>query len=210
MDEKVARQYFQQIKQIWQPVAGTLRVIPFCTPVIGRPRALVIGTNHSDFVKGGGAEADEIAIKFAARLPEVSTFLEHSHQFSLGLRRICLSAKVSIDDTWVGTNRCAVQTGPLGIATIRSENPGFAQCQSQMDDLLRRIVEEIKPYNVLLFGSYAAKLFPECEGRLKDRKFAPVMLGEGKTKSKVIALSHASYSPNWKYAVKRLREHFVR
>lgn len=76
-EKEIGQRYFQRIKEIWAPVAGHRLIIPFCTPVVLRPTALVIGTNHSVFAKDTH-EAERIANEFASTVPVVNTYLEHN------------------------------------------------------------------------------------------------------------------------------------
>lgn len=102
-DEFVPQRNFEAVRATWEPFSNSHRIIPFCTPLFVRPAALVIGTNHSDFVDGGGIAADEIADELAARLPKQSTFLVHDHKFAHELSKVCSRAGIRIDETWMGT-----------------------------------------------------------------------------------------------------------
>ena len=73
----------------------------------------------------------------------------------------------------MGTNRCAVQTGPDGIGELLS-NPHYESCQAEMDKILKSIVEELKPTNVILVGKFAAELYyPNAEKQKFDRTWFP-------------------------------------
>jgi len=93
--------YFNPIKEIWSPFRSTHRIIPFCTAVIVHPSALIIGTNHSDFVKGGGPEAERIADAYSNGIPSAdeNTFLIHSHRFAQEMQRIPAHKKHRVDWT---------------------------------------------------------------------------------------------------------------
>jgi hypothetical protein len=210
MAPAIASKYFKRIKRIWQPLPGGRRIIPFCTPIIHRPRVLVIGINHSDFVKGGGAEAERIADQLAARVPTASTFLLHAHQFAQGLHAVCGRAGIKIDERWVGTNRCAVQTGSAGIKELQKFGATLRACQNSMDEVLLELIQEIKPRNVLLLGRYPSRLFFPSTSKLKDLNLSPLEIRTGRTMTRIIALPHPSYAPTWKIAAQRLKEQFAR
>ena len=135
-DEDSSQRYFDEIRTIWSPFAARHRIIPFCTAVFLNPTALVIGTNHSDFVDGGGSEADRIALEFASGVSTLrNTYLDDNHKFAVGLRRVCQGANVGIERTWIGTNRCVVQAGHEGLKELAS-NTFFKECRQKMDVVL--------------------------------------------------------------------------
>ena len=106
----IGERYFERIKRIWTPIANDDLVIPFCTPVIQNPTALVIGLAHSNFDPGNLENGRRIALAFSLAIPTtVNTYLDHNHPFAVGLRNICERAEIILDAAWVGTNRCAVQ-----------------------------------------------------------------------------------------------------
>src|SRR3989442_15340814 len=109
MDRSYGQEYFTQIRAIWRPFLDRYRIIPFCTPVFDRPTVLVIGTNHSTFAPRDPAAAAAIADRYASGIPTDNTLLVHSHSFATGLKQACTDAGITIDGTWMGTNRCAVQ-----------------------------------------------------------------------------------------------------
>ena len=158
MPSRFERQYFDEIRTVWEAFSPLHNIIPFCTPVLKSPDALVIGMNHSDFVPNGGTESERISRELTRRVPTESTFLVHDHKFSQGIRGVCKLAGIELNEKWIGTNRCAVQTGPDGMAELR-ENKAYRSCQTRMDEILRKFVVEIKPKNVILVGKFAAELF---------------------------------------------------
>lgn len=213
----IGQDYFQRIRECWRPVAKGKRIIPFCTPVIRRPTALVIGMNHSLFAAEAIAmtgpcekrlKSDYVAEELSKGVPTSHTYLSNTGKtFVSGLREVCRRADITIDKKWVGTNRCGIQTGPDGLADLKKLSC-FRQCQACMDEILRELVEVIRPRNVLLIGKYAAALyFPS--GNIRDLKPQ-----NRETKSghavRVIALQHPSYATFWADAAKRLKKSFVR
>ena len=153
------------------------RLIPLCTPSVFEPSALVLGTNHADFLTGGGIRADEIAERFASgNLEQANTLLEGEHRFAKNLRRLCTRAGFPVATDWVGTNRCPIQTGPSGIAGLK--NLGwFAAAQYEMDQLLLQLIGELKPKNVILCGNYAAALAFGSQPRVTELKPTRMVLG---------------------------------
>ena len=71
------QRFFDSIQAAWGPFADSHRIIPFCTPIVNRADAIVIGMNHSDFVPNGGDESDQIAERFSQSIPTENTFLDH-------------------------------------------------------------------------------------------------------------------------------------
>jgi len=198
--------YFSEIKSAWSPYEnGVHRIIPFCTPVNESPIAIVIGTNHSDFVIGGGRIAEQIATDFANALPQVNTYLQHDHRFSQGLREICAIANITITNNWIGTNRCALQTGPDGIS-ILSRDVRFLRCQITMDQILRNLILEINPKNILLVGKYAAGLY--YPNNLTFEEMNPMILNFSGKELNLIPIQHPSRATYWESAAERLRQCF--
>jgi hypothetical protein len=204
---EIGQRYFDAIKQTWAPFLPR-RIIPFCTPVMIRPTALVIGTNHSDFVRGGGPEADSIADALSRCVPSFSTFLEHSHTFAEGLRAVCDRAGLTIDQTWMGTNRCAVQTGPKGLDEIKSM-PQFMSCQRSMDAILTELIDAVAPINLILAGRFACELFYP-KGLTIEQLSARDQTTSDRSRVRIIPIPHWSRATFWALAAERLRQHFVK
>ncbi|MDZ4819153.1 MAG: hypothetical protein SGJ20_09295 [Planctomycetota bacterium] len=212
MPEKFDPQrWFDKIQETWAPFAQTRFVIPFCTPIFERPSAVVVGKNHSDFVKGGGKESDLIAAEFANGLPKINTFLDHNHKFASGLKTICKRASIEIDETWIGTNRCAVQTGPDGIIEIE-RNRHFFDCQDKMDGILCELFAEIVPRNVILTGEYAAALYYPDAGRTPISLLRPrdITFPNTDSTTRVIPIHHPSRATYWQPAAETLSKYFIR
>jgi len=207
----VGPRFFERIQAVWAEYSRRYRIIPFCTPVFQRPNALVIGTNHSDFVDGGGAIADQIADRLAAEVPDESTFLVHDHKFAKGLQEVCRRASIDLDATWMGTNRCPIQTGPDGIDEIVT-TPGFSQCQVQMDRVLRELITEITPRNVILVGKYAIRLFYAGAAKATFRELKPrdVKVGGDGQFTRLIPIPHPSRATFWEPAAETLAQHYIR
>jgi hypothetical protein len=142
MDRSLGQEYFTQIRAIWRPFLDGQCIIPFCTPVFDRPTVLVIGRNHSSFAPRDSKAAAAIADRYAGIRTD-NTFLVHSHSFATGLKHACTAAGITIDSTWMGTNRCAVQTDSKGIAPLHGRSD-FAKCQRAMDDVLKSLVSAIR------------------------------------------------------------------
>jgi len=176
---KLEEEYFDRIRKTWLKLKDGRkklpRIIPFCTPVQRDPIALVIGQNHSYFdpvaiaMKGiiteNRLKADKEANAYTEAVPEESIYLNGLHKpFVAGLQSICCLAGIQIDETWVGTNRCAIQTGTKPedfdeLKKLKGKRAAFSDCQEEMDGILLQLIDEIKPRNVLLCGEYAAGLF---------------------------------------------------
>lgn len=134
------------------------RLIPLCTPVPYEPSALVIGTNHSVFVDGGGVESEELAKSYAANNPKGRhTLVDDHHKFARNLRKLAARAGHDINRDWVCTNRCAIQTGEVGIGAFKSEGWHRA-VQSSVDALLLQLIGHVQPKNLILCGNYASEL----------------------------------------------------
>lgn len=205
MESDKARKFFDDIRACWQPVAGGRKVIPFCTPVIPQPTALVVGKNHSWFDPLPAREC-QIAEAYANALPQVNTFLVHEHTFATRLRKYALAAGNKVNENWVGTNRCAVQTGPDGIGELQG-HADFVACQRVMDHILQELIQWLEPKNVLLFGTYAhGLLYPKAK-RLADVAPMQLKLKSGAT-SKVIPLPHLSFRGSPSEIVDLLRSEF--
>lgn len=217
----LGERYFEEIKSIWQPFepAATKKrmyIIPFCTPIVMNPPALVIGRNHTDFAPGNPSEALKIARSFSTKLPEENTFISHRHRFAVGLLDMCNGAGIKVTPEWVGTNRCAVQWDAVdkAIEQIRAISPkDFDDCQTRMDYVLRRFVGEIRPRNIILVGKFARDLFyaKAKSGQTYD-DFPPkwVEFSEVGAKTWVIAVQNPGRPNNRERASARLREHFRR
>lgn len=204
----LASEYFSEIKEIWRGVAGTYKIIPFCTPLLDNPQCLVIGINHSTFQPNVSLEDDEIAAEYASGLPIRNTYVSDHHNFAVRLRKVCAAAGVEVDNRWVGTNRCAIQTGPKSKVDELRQHPLFANAQVRMDILLKALVEEIRPRNVLLVGKYAAELYyPNAQrSGTTFRDLAPRPLHKGTT---LLPLPHPSYPRNQHMATNILRSDYV-
>lgn len=213
MSAQFSPQYwFDLICEAWSPFATSHRIIPFCTPVFQTPSAVIVGTNHSDFVEGGGEEAERIADELAAGVPTESTFQVHDHKFARGLREVCnRTSDIRIDETWMGTNRCAVQTGPDGLKEIKS-NPRFSECDKKMDGILRDLIAELAPRNVILVGKRAAELFYNKAGStpLASLKPRDIRYPGADGTTRVIAIPHPSRAAYWQQAADILAKHFQR
>ena len=130
------------------------RLIPLCTPVLFGPRALVIGTNHSVFVDGGGARSEELAKNYADDNREGRhTLVDDHHKFARNLRKLAARAGQKVDRDWVCTNRCAIQTGEIGIDGFKFDDWHRA-VQSSVDDLLLQFIGYVQPRNLILCGNY--------------------------------------------------------
>lgn len=211
MANDFAQRYFKAIQNAWSPFAPTHRIIPFCTPVLSRASTVVIGMNHSDFVDGGGERSERIAGELASRVPRESTFLVHNHKFARGLWEVCNRAGIQIDETWMGTNRCAVQTGPSGLTAIE-DDPQFSVCQTTMDRILQELVAEIVPRNVILVGKYAIRLYyaSAATARIASLKPRDIRFPVGEAQTRIIPIPHPSRATFWQPTADALSRHFVR
>ena len=164
-DKAMFDRYFDEIKDIWEKLGSKGRIIPFCTPLKIHPRFLIIGTNHSDkFDPVFAGQNKRIADSFAQGVPdEMHSLIEHNHEYAKGLRKIIGQLQstypnMAIDREWIATNRCAVQTPTGGIDALMKFKQ-FAQCEAEMDRLIKRFIAFSRPKNVLLTGGYACALY---------------------------------------------------
>ena len=177
------------------------RLIPLCTPVAVNPEFLVIGKNHSVFDTSNPAKAEQIASDFARSVPTVNTYVAHNHTFAAGLRRVAQLAGLEVDEGWVGTNRCPIQTGPEGIG--RFDKAGwYKELYPKMDTLLHELIRAIRPRHVLACGLHAAGLFYPETARMEDMRPREVALAGSKTL--IIPLPHPSRASNFRTAAERL------
>lgn len=211
MAKDLGKRYFNAIQNAWSPFAKTHRIIPFCTPLMSSASAVVIGTNHSDFVDGGGETSERIADALASKVPKDNTFLVHNHKFAHGLREVCNRADIRIDKTWIGTNRCAVQTGPGGIAEIKKD-PHFSDCQKMMDRILLDLLAEIMPQNVILVGKHAIGLYYASAAAASIVSLKPhdIPFPGADAQIRVIPIPHPSRAVFWQPAADALSKHFIR
>ena len=203
------RIFFKETLRIWRTFdVLPRRIIPLCTPVYQYPPALVIGTNHSVFTPRVTLENDMIGAQMAAGVPVVNTFIQHHHTFTNGLRAACEDADITLGHDWVGTNRCAVQTGPTGIKGLRDEDRGaFDSCQQKMDILLKNLIYIIAPRNVILAGRYAINLFYSNSTPIEDLECLDI--GYGRQKIRIIPINHPSMNYNIQKVSDKLKQCFV-
>lgn len=200
--------YFDEIHTIWKPMNDKGRIISFCTPLIHNPKVLVIGTNHSNnFDPHNPTENNRIADAFSKALPQEHTFLEHNHPFAKGLRDVISKVQrelqkeeqrefpnFELSKEWIGTNRCAIQTGSGGLGSIDWHGE-FNSCQKEMDKLLKKFIAFAKPKNVILTGKYACDLFYPKGMPIREMKSEKVPYGEGvEGYYNVIPIMHPSAS----------------
>jgi hypothetical protein len=219
---ELGQRYFEEIKEIWRPFESAAEskgkyIIPFCTPIVLHPPALVIGKHHTDFHPKDIEKARDIARRFSRSVPTVNTYIVHDHHFAVGLQRICEGARIDITEDWVGTNRCAVQweagkKNEESIEQIRVVNPrAFDECQKRMDQTLIRFVDEICPRNVVLVGEYARDLFYDKKkpGQTYD-DFPPqcVECSGQSSKALIIAVPNPNWPRHQEIASAILRKHW--
>lgn len=207
--DNYARSFFEETQRIWGAF-DTLprRIIPLCTPVYQHPPALVIGTNHSVFTPRVPLGNDIIGAQMAAGVPVISTFIQHNHTFAQGLRAACYNANIVLGPDWVGTNRCAVQTGPTGINGLRDGVGGaFDICQQEMDILLKNLIYIIAPRNVILAGRYAINLFYPNNTPIED--LTCLDIGYSGQKIRIIPINHPSMNYNIQKVSDKLEQCFV-
>jgi hypothetical protein len=169
VDSFVVTDWFESVKNIYKTSEGYKRhaeadqefhgrLIPLCTPVLYKPRALVIGTNHSVFVDRGGTRSEELAKNYANGNPDNRhTLVDDHHKFARNLKKLISRGGQSVCRDWVCTNRCAIQTGTAGINAFKSKN-WHCDVQSYMDELLLQLIGHLEPQNLILCGNYAAEL----------------------------------------------------
>ncbi len=209
-----AKIFFEETKRIWAYFdVPPRRIIPLCTPVYQRPPALVIGTNHSVFTERVSLAADLIGNRMATAVPTVNTFTQHSHTFSKGLRAACSNAGIPLGYNWVGTNRCAVQTGSNGVKGIKEKSKvRFEECQQRMDVLLRNFIRIILPRNVILAGRHAIELYYPDKRNTCIKDLDCLDIGSGKNEIRIIPIHHPSRNTFRQKIVDRLKdnkEYFV-
>ena len=159
------------------------RLIPMCTPVQQRPPALVVGTNHSDFIAGGGEESHAIARNFSlGNSSQLNTLNIGTHRFAKNLRMLGARSGHPVNHKWVGTNRCPIQTGSKGITDF-FRSYWFQNIQRQMDDLLYQLIGELKPDNLILCGNYAAELGFGSGAKMKSLSPRKIIVGYRRQRS---------------------------
>ena len=153
------------------------RLISVCTPVLVRPSALVIGTNHSDFICGGGEESTRIARRLSdGNSAQTNSLAQGSHRYARNLRKLSSLSGHPVSDDWVGTNRCPIQTGSSGILELK-RTWWFRALQVAMDELLFQLIGEVRPANLILCGGYAAELVFGSGVRIRDLAQEKVLIG---------------------------------
>ena len=209
-EREIFAKYFEDIKKIWSKLNNPNRIIPFCTPLIMRPDFLIIGKNHSDnFDPHNENKNNQIADAFSKEIAKENTFLEHSHPFAKGVERVVRSINHNyenflITEKWIGTNRCAIQTNSGGLGTQITHHKNYEECQKEMDKLLKRFINFIKPKNVILTGLYACHLyFPRK--KLEDMSSKKVLLGKDSNETfNLIPVEHFSMNYNTQKIIKRI------
>ncbi len=176
------------------------RLIPICTPAIIRPPALVMGTNHSDFVEGGKGQARQIAESLCdGNFGKRNNLNEGMDRYSKMTRKLCARAGHPVNFRWVATNRCPIQTGPSGISLFE-RSAWYQEVSRQMDQLHLQLIGELNPMNVIVCGNYAAQLFYGANaqvGRLTPEVFEFEYLSQSEQSIKraevnVIPIHHPS------------------
>jgi hypothetical protein len=216
MANELGQHYFDEIKRIWRPFEAAARskgtyIIPFCTPIVMNPPALVIGTNHSEFAPGekNKKKSLQIAKMYSRAVPTINTYTEHTHRFAVGLHRICDRAGIEVTEDWMGTNRCAVQweAGRNKVEEIKAINTGaFNECQRQMDELLEDLIGTVRPRNVILAGKYACGLRYD---HAADRTFDDMEPFDWND-VRVIGIESPTSHFFWPQAGERLKDYFRR
>ncbi len=204
-DETISRDYFDRIVDCWAPFRDVGLIIPFCTPVLRNPTVLVIGTNHSWFdpnLKNAG----EIDHMFATGVPKVNTFCSHNHRFAKVLRSRFATIGTTINETWMGTNRCAVQTGSVGLRSLKKRRE-FKLCQKNMDDIPVEIIERQNPRTILLCGNYAQSLATD-ERQTTSKHTTSILEPLNSWRSRVVAIPHPCGRESSSETIARIRSAF--
>ena len=204
-------QFFDGIKNIWARLEQPNRIIPFCTPLMLNPTFLVIGTNHSNnFCPYNETENNRIADAYSSEIPKEHTFLEHQHPFATALRRIINGVREEIKDfdineEWLGTNRCAIQTDSDGIANLK-RHMNYKDCEKEMDLLLKAFVRYIQPKNVLLTGEHACQLYYP-KGPMQGMKSKKCFLSkESRDTFNLIPVKHLSMGYHKSEIIRKIKE----
>lgn len=210
---------FEELLLIWDGFNGNQnRVIPFCTPIIERPRGVIVGINHSVFLPGSSPEGDATAEEFSKSVPRRHAFIKEDFypqrlsEFAEDVLDVFYAAGLEIDTKWIGTNRCPVQR--TKIDEIRWL-PSFEERQKQTDRALRKFFKAIAPEYIVLVGKFAAELyFSGAESKtydeLKQPKIGQLRAG---LDTKILAIEYPNFMhnkgmTNKDRAVKRLKENW--
>jgi hypothetical protein len=158
-----ANHCFLELKKIWRGFeAEESRIIPFCTPVLDRPRVVIVGMNHSVFLPRINPDQDMTAQEFSEAIPTRNAFIrkdfapQRLSAFAEDMLYIFDQVGIEVTDAWMGTNRCPVQRTKLD--EIR-HLPSFDLRQKQTDVCLRALFKEIAPERIILVGKFAAELY---------------------------------------------------
>jgi hypothetical protein len=192
-------EYFYEIKKIWQKLNHKNYIIPFCTPMKLNPKFLVIGMNHSKF-SNVDSQNENISKTFSLEIPKINTFIEHNHTFADGLKKTInnLNIKLNnfdreINDDWIGTNRCAIQTDSSGLDSLKA-HPMFHKCQNEMDKVLKSLIRYMKPKNIILAGNYASNLYYASDLKMKNLISKKIIINKiSKETTNLIPIWHFSY-----------------
>jgi len=159
--ETAANEAFNQLQDIWKPIAGERLIIPFCTPMIERPDVLVIGQNHASFT-GNNADLpfnDPIGLEMSKGVPKVNTYIEHEHTFAHAMN--LYASELSTDlRNWVGTNACAIQAESSDFEKNIYSHPSYERTREEASKVLRKLIREhIQPKNIFLMGMESIKIY---------------------------------------------------
>lgn len=183
------------------------RIIPICTPIKRPVEALLIGTNHSDFDRDP-KKAEEIAIGYTNRAPtedQDHTLMHHDHTYANRWKEIVKDTEFRITYNWAATNRCPIQTGPVGIRHIK-ECQWFIEAEGKMDTLLWYLIDATSPKYVFLCGEYALGLHEHFRDQYKKTKSIFSIKPQDRNGTTLVPLWHPSYPANKKRTIERLNE----
>ena len=202
-----AKSCFEDLKNIWEGFSSD-RIIPFCAPICHRPRAVIVGINHSVFKRGVTPENDHIAESLSAGIPTKNAFLREDYSqdglsnFAEDMLGVLEVAGITPDENWMGTNRCPIQKTNLD--EIRYL-PSFEERQARTDKRLRLFFKSILPERIILVGKFAAALYySKAESKTFDDMQPKIgELAKG-SQTAILAVPYPNWPKNKEVAADRI------
>ena len=217
-EQEIFKNYFDQIKMIWEKLGVPNKIIPFCTPLKKNPKFLIIGINHTDF-DSQKYIAKDIADRFSKNLPDINTFVSHKHKFANGLKKVIQKVHKRCDgfdkianEDWLGTNRIAVQTcksDTLNFHEHLEVLDKYDECKEEMDELLISLISFMNPKNILCAGKKScAGIFDyDPKAEVKDMKHKKFLINKEKNQTiNIIPVQHFSRGTFYAPAAQRIMD----
>lgn len=162
------------------PAAHPLLLTPhpvFQTPVMARPKIMLVGNNNSWFDRRCPAQAQKNLSQLVSVAPKVNSYMDHGTDFAKELKQVFGPDKNGVQglgklgylSTCVGINRLWIQIGgnknrPEGVRSMDSvaKDPSLALGQSFADyceTRTRKLIDAIQPEILVLLGKPAQGLY---------------------------------------------------